>query len=154
MVNIQHLEDLVGFFGVVILIDTNSVHPEMADLASEIPARVSPLDPNQVPCGAQGALGTRLSNLLCADSGPDNGALFLLRRPMLVDGAISVSNWVMVVARFADIRDPLTRRPLGSAGATPWLRWTGNYLQLAPDRRCGDCVIRYVLWRYDGPSGS
>ncbi|KYK43913.1 hypothetical protein A1D31_37425 [Bradyrhizobium liaoningense] len=75
--------------------------------ATEISDRVSMSGPQKPPCGADGVLGDRLQRLLCgAVLGPDNAAMFLLRKPMLIDGAVDVSSWVMTVARFADIRDP------------------------------------------------
>jgi hypothetical protein len=62
--------------------------------------------PDNPPCGQDGYLGERIKDLLCrVGDGPDEGARRLLNRPLLVDAAIDISDWLLVVAPFADIRD-------------------------------------------------
>jgi hypothetical protein len=65
--------------------------------------------PDNPPCGQDGYLGERIKDLLCrVGDGPDEGARRLLNRPLLVDAAIDISDWLLVVAPFADIRDRYT----------------------------------------------
>lgn len=80
--------------------------PTIADYAPRLVAAKAASNPcTDVPYASEG-IGLRI---ICNSAvNHDAAAQGLLTTPMVFDGALSITNWLLLISRFAEIRDPIT----------------------------------------------
>jgi hypothetical protein len=91
-----------------------------ATSVSQIESRVATVARYPRPCDSlEGALASAI-RVICGGAGkPDEASMQLLATPMVFDGAEQISNWLMAITRFADLRDSVQNRFLLPAEIFP-----------------------------------